>query len=73
MAKRMFRTYDPDRPLPLPPDLRAWLPPDHTVYLLGDILDQLDLTPILASSEQGDGGGDPPYHPVLLTKLLLYA
>jgi transposase len=73
MAPRTFRPYDPDRPLPLPPDLRTWLPPDHTVYLLGDILDQLDLTPILASYEQGDGGGNPPYHPVLLTKLLLYA
>ena len=73
MAPRAFRPYDPDRPLPLPPDLRAWLPPDHTVYLLGDILDQLDLTPILASYEQGDGGGNPPYHPMLLTKLLLYA
>jgi len=73
MAKRVFRPYDPDRPLPLPPDLRAWLPVDHTVYLLGDIIDQLDLTPIVASYERGDGGGNPPYHPVLLTKLLLYA
>ena len=73
MAKRVFRPYDPDRPLPLPPDLRAWLPADHTVYLLGDIIDQLDLTPILASYARGDGGGNPPDHPVLLTKLLLYA
>jgi transposase len=73
MAKRVFRPYDPDRPLPLPPDLRAWLPADHAVYLLSDILDQVDLTPILADYERGDGGGNPPYHPVLLTKLLLYA
>ena len=73
MAPRTFRPYDPDQPLPLPPDLREWLPADHTVYLLSDILDQLDLAPILAAYEQGDGGGNPPYHPVLLTKLLLYA
>ena len=73
MARRVFRPYDPDRPLPLPPDLRAWLPADHTVYLLSDLIDELDLTPILAAYERGDGGGNPPYHPVLLTKLLLYA
>jgi len=73
MAKRAFRPYDPDQPLPLPPELRRWLPADHLVYLLSDIVDQLDLTPILALYEQGDGGGNPPYHPVLLTKLLLYA
>lgn len=73
MATRVFRPYDPSAALPLPPDLRAWLPPDHTVYLLSDLLDEVDLTPILASYAQGDGGGNPPYHPVLLTKLLLYA
>ena len=73
MAKRAFRPYEPDRPLPLPPDLRQWLPADHLVYLLSDLVDQVDLTPILAVYDQGDGGGNPPYHPVLLTKLLLYA
>jgi transposase len=32
----------------------------------------LDLTPILAIYETGDGRGQPPYHPALLVKLLLY-
>jgi transposase len=73
MAKRVFRPYQPDRPLPLPPDLRQWLPADHTVYLLGDLVDHLDLAPITAVYDQGDGGGNPPYHPLLLTKLLFYA
>ncbi len=73
MAKRVFRPYEPDRPLPLPPDLRQWLPADHTVYLLSDVVDQLDLSPITSVYDQGDGGGNPPYHPVMLTKLLFYA
>jgi transposase len=73
MAQRVTRPYEPGRPLPLPADLRAWLPEDHTVYLLSDIIDQLDLSPITAVYDQGDGGGNPPYHPVLLTKLLCYA
>ena len=38
-----------------------------------DIVDQLDLTPITSVYDQGDGGGNPPYHPVMLTKLLFYA
>jgi transposase len=73
MTKRVVRPYDPNRPLSLPADLRQWLPGDHTVYLLNDIVDQLDLAPITAAYDQGDGGGNPPYHPVLLTKLLFYA
>jgi transposase len=73
MAKRAFRPYDPSQPLALPADLRQWLPPEHLAYLVGDIVDQLDLSPILSVYERGDGGGNPPYHPVLLTKLLFYA
>jgi hypothetical protein len=29
LAKRAVRPYAPDRPLPLPPDLRQWLPADY--------------------------------------------
>jgi transposase len=73
MAERVFRPYDPALPLPLPADLRAWLPADHTAYLVSDLVDQLDLSPILSVYAQGDGGGNPPYHPALMTKLLFYA
>jgi transposase len=73
MAPRAFRPYDALSPLPLPPDLRRWLPADHLVYLFSDLVDELDLTPITTVYHQGDGGGDPPHHPVLLTKLLLRA
>ncbi len=73
MAKRVLRPYEPDQPLPLPTDLRQWLPTDHTVYLLADIVDQLDLSPITSVYDQGDGGGNPPYHPEMRTSLLFYA
>jgi transposase len=33
----------------------------------------LDLSPILATYEADDGRGQPPYHPALLVKLLVYA
>ena len=73
MAKRVFRPYESDQPLPLPADLRQWLPTDHSVYLVSDIVDQLDLSPISSVYDQGDGGGNPPYHPEMLTKRLVYA
>ncbi|MGH2411213.1 MAG: IS1182 family transposase [Chloroflexota bacterium] len=73
MAQRRFRPYDPAAPVLLPGDVREYLPPDHLVFLLSDLVDELDLGPITRSYEQGDGRGQPPYHPVLLTKLLLYA
>jgi hypothetical protein len=50
MAKRVFRPYDPDGPLPVPPDWREWLPQDHAVYLLSDIVDQLDLSPMAGAT-----------------------
>jgi len=73
MGHRVFRAYDPAAPVAGPADLRQWLPADHALYLLSELVAQLDLTPILAVDDQGDGGGNPPYHPVLLTKLLRYA
>ena len=48
MAKG-YRPYLPDQDLLLPPSLRDWLPEDHLVYLVGDVVDQLDLTKIHAT------------------------
>jgi transposase len=73
MAKKKFRPYDPQARVELPGDLRQYLPSDQQVFLIEDLVETLDLTPITSVYEQGDGRGQPPYHPVLLSKLLLYA
>jgi transposase len=73
MSKKKFRAYDPKARVELPGDLRRYLPRDHAVFLLEDMVEVLDLTPITRVYEQGDGRGQPPYHPVLMTKLLLHA
>ena len=70
---KMFRPYSLDQRLLLPPDLRDWLPADDLVWFISDTVDELDLSAILASYETGDGRGQPPYHPVMMVKLLLYA
>ena len=73
MSKKKYRAYDPKARVELPGDLRRYLPRDHAVFLLEDLVETLDLTPITSVYEQGDGRGQPPYHPVLMTKLLLHA
>jgi transposase len=67
-----FKPYQPDQLLLLPPSLRDWLPEEHLVYFLADLVDQLDLTAILQSYRR-DRGGQPPFHPAMMVKLLLYA
>ena len=56
----------------LPPSLRDWLPDDHLAYFVSDLVDALDLTAIERTYEDEERG-QPPYHPVMMTKVLVYA
>ena len=69
---KTFRPYDMSQLLLLPPDLRQWLPDDHLALYVSDIVEQLDLSALLKSYEEGDARGRPPYHPQMMVKLLLY-
>jgi transposase len=71
MAKT-YRPYCPDQMFLLPPSLRDWLPEDHLVYFVSDVVDQLDLSKIEAIYEKDDRG-QPPYNPQMMTKILVYA
>src|SRR6202171_1188029 len=71
MAKT-YRSYLPDQDFLLPPSLRDWLPEDHLVYFVSDLVDELDLSAITTVYEDEERGF-PPYHPVMLTKVLVYA
>lgn len=71
MSKR-FRVCDLNQPFLLPPSLQEWLPQRHLARFLADVTDELDLSPILAAYERSDGRGLSAYHPLLLTRLLLY-
>jgi transposase len=71
MAKT-YRAYLPEQDFLLPPSLRDWLPADHLVYFVSDVVDALDLSEITSVYEKEDRGY-PPYHPVMMTKVLVYA
>ncbi len=66
-----YRTYLPEQELLLPPSLREWLPENHLVYFVGEVVDQLDLSAIHAVYQK-ETRGQPPYDPSLMTKLLVY-
>lgn len=70
MAKT-YRPYEPDQQFLLPPSLNDWVPEDHLSRFVGDLVDGLDLGEIVSSYE-AEERGNPPFHPVMMTKVLLY-
>lgn len=61
-----------DQQLLLPPDVREWVPPGHLAEFVSDLVEQLDLSALLQPYEEGEQRGQPPYHPVMMAKLLIY-
>lgn len=70
MAK-VYRPYFPEQDFLLPPSLHEWLPENHLAYFVSDMIDQLDLCGIEDYYER-EQRGYPPYHPRMMTKLLVY-
>jgi len=68
---KTYRAYLPEQKLLLPPSLQDWLPENHLAYFVSDVVDQLDLSAI-ASVYEKEWRGQPPYHPRLMVKLLVY-
>jgi transposase len=70
MAK-VYRPYFPEQDFLLPPSLREWLSEGHLAYFVSDLIDQLDLSQIERHYEREERGY-PPYHPRMMTKVLVY-
>jgi transposase len=68
---KSYRPYYPDEELLLPPSLRDWLPEKHLAYFVSDVVDNVDLSAMDAvyGSEKR---GQPPYDPLMMTKVLVY-
>lgn len=69
---KIYRDYRPNQLMLLPPDLREWLPSDHLVYFINDVIDTLDLSALYTSYEKSNMGR-PPYDPKMMLKVLVYA
>ena len=70
MAKT-FRDWNLDQGMLLPPSVRDFVPAGHLAHFLRDLVSQeLDLSAILGVYTEEKGY--PPYHPTMMTALLLY-
>ena len=69
---KTFRPYEPDQMFLMPASIREWLPGHHLVYFLSDVVDHLDLSAIVKPYTDEERGY-PPYHPIMMVKVLLYA
>lgn len=68
---KQFRVWNPEQAFLFPPSPRDWLPDNHLVYFLLDVVPQMNLQPVL-QPYQAEDRGQPPYHPTMLVTLLLY-
>jgi transposase len=68
---KQFRPWNPEQLYLFPPSPRDWLPENHLVYFLLDVVPQMNLQPIL-QPYLVEERGQPPFHPTMLVTLLLY-
>lgn len=69
---RSYRPVDREQRFLLPPDMAEWLPGDHLVWFVIDVVGQLDTSRFHARHARG-GPGRRAYDPEMLLALLIYA
>jgi len=67
---KIFKEYRQDQNFLLPPSLDEFVPQDHEVRIINEVVDALALSPLFS---RYDGGGAPAYHPAMMLKVMVYA
>ncbi len=68
---KKFKEYQPNQLMFVSTCLSDWLPENHPVYFISEVVDQLDLSSIY--NDYRDSRGQPPYEPRMMVKVLIYA
>jgi transposase len=68
-SKARFKPYQQNQLMAFPPTFDELISKDHPVRVVSQIIDQIDLDPILRKYK---GGGCSSYHPRMLLKVLVY-
>jgi transposase len=69
---KTFRPWEVDQGWLFPPSVKDLVPPEHLSHFVRDLVrEELDLSSILETYTEERGY--PPYHPAMMTALLLYA
>jgi transposase len=71
MAKK-YRFYDHNQTLMISPNLDDWLSKNHIARFINDVVDGIDISPILEYYECELKGG-PPYDPRMMVKVRMYS
>lgn len=67
--KPTFKPYNPEQLSLLPASLDELIPENHVVRVVREVIDKLDIDPILKKYK---GGGASSFHPKMLLKILIY-
>ncbi|MBK8809975.1 MAG: transposase [Acidobacteria bacterium] len=68
--KVVFKHYDQNQPMLLPPSLDDLVPANHPVRVVNEVIERIDIGVLELGYK---GGGASSYHPRLLLKVLVYA
>lgn len=72
MVAYSYKSPNRDQQFLLPPSVADWLPEDHLVWFVIDVVSMVDLSRFHAR-HPNDGAGRRAYDPVMMLTLLLYA
>ena len=65
----LFKPYQQNQLMVLPPTLDELIPKEHPVRVVNQVIDKINLEPLLSEYK---GGGCSSYHPRMLLKVLVY-
>jgi len=69
-SKVVFKNYNHNQYLLLPPSLEELIEPNHPVRVVNQVIDSINAGPLL---DKYKGGGTSSYHPRMLLKVLVYS
>ena len=72
-VKKRYQAWRRDQLYLMPPSMREWLPEDHLVWFVLDVVSELDISEIEAAVQAKDARGQRPYDPRMMVALLVYA
>lgn len=72
MSRKQYRAWTPEQTYLLPPSPRDWLPENHLVHFVMDVVSTLDIGEIDRVYQSKDHRGERPWDPRMMVALLVY-
>lgn len=69
-GKAVFKRYEQNQPMLLPPSYEELVPANHPVRVVNEVVERIDIGALERSYK---GGGTSSYHPRMLLKVVVYA